>query len=336
MGTGLLVTSLIGASINPTTGDYSRGASGFWVENGEIVRPVNECTIAGNLRRDAGDDPARQRRAPAPLAGRAEPPRRRAGHCRSLTSSCSRPRRPRPAPSRSARVGAPGEVREKPDGRGPVSETDLAVDRMLRAGLLGGAARLRLALGGERGRPRTARGRAGLHRRSDRRDARLPRRPPRPGRSRWRSPRPGRVVAGVVLLPALGRATPPRPARAARATARRSRSRPRRARWRRGAGQRQPVRPAVLAGRRAACRAPLPSVPGLPALPGGRGPLRCGVTFRDTWEWDAAAGDLIVREAGGVVTTRAGDAPVYNRAVPLVDGLLAAGPALHAAIRARI
>ena len=50
MGTGLLVTSLIGASINPTTGDYSRGASGFWVENGEIVRPVNECTIAGNLR----------------------------------------------------------------------------------------------------------------------------------------------------------------------------------------------------------------------------------------------------------------------------------------------
>ena len=53
MGTGLLVTSLIGASINPTTGDYSRGASGFWVEGGEIVRPVNECTIAGNLRDDA-------------------------------------------------------------------------------------------------------------------------------------------------------------------------------------------------------------------------------------------------------------------------------------------
>ncbi|MEM8569375.1 MAG: TldD/PmbA family protein [Pseudomonadota bacterium] len=50
MGTGLLITSLMGASINPTTGDYSRGASGFWVENGEIVRPVNECTIAGNLR----------------------------------------------------------------------------------------------------------------------------------------------------------------------------------------------------------------------------------------------------------------------------------------------
>lgn len=50
VGTGLLVTSLIGSTINPTTGDYSRGASGVWVENGERAYPVNECTIAGNLR----------------------------------------------------------------------------------------------------------------------------------------------------------------------------------------------------------------------------------------------------------------------------------------------
>ena len=50
MGTGLLVTSMIGATINPNTGDYSRGAAGLWVENGEITHPVNECTIAGNLR----------------------------------------------------------------------------------------------------------------------------------------------------------------------------------------------------------------------------------------------------------------------------------------------
>lgn len=50
MGTGLLVTSMIGATINPNTGDYSRGASGFWVEGGQIAYPVNECTIAGNLR----------------------------------------------------------------------------------------------------------------------------------------------------------------------------------------------------------------------------------------------------------------------------------------------
>jgi PmbA protein len=50
MGTGLLVTSMIGSTVNPNTGDYSRGASGFWIENGEITHPVNECTIAGNLR----------------------------------------------------------------------------------------------------------------------------------------------------------------------------------------------------------------------------------------------------------------------------------------------
>ena len=50
MGTGLLVTSMIGSTINPNTGDYSRGAAGFWVENGELAYPVNECTIAGNLR----------------------------------------------------------------------------------------------------------------------------------------------------------------------------------------------------------------------------------------------------------------------------------------------
>ncbi|SLN42633.1 TldD/PmbA family protein [Roseisalinus antarcticus] len=50
MGTGLLVTSMIGSTINPNTGDYSRGASGYWVENGEIAYPVNEITVAGNLR----------------------------------------------------------------------------------------------------------------------------------------------------------------------------------------------------------------------------------------------------------------------------------------------
>ncbi|MEW6611361.1 MAG: metalloprotease PmbA [Pseudomonadota bacterium] len=50
MGTGLLVTELIGFGVNNVTGDYSRGAAGFWVENGEIQYPVEEITIAGNLR----------------------------------------------------------------------------------------------------------------------------------------------------------------------------------------------------------------------------------------------------------------------------------------------
>ncbi|MFZ5522981.1 MAG: metalloprotease PmbA [Pseudomonadota bacterium] len=50
MGRGLLVTELLGHGINPVTGDYSRGAAGFWVEHGEIQYPVHEITIAGNLK----------------------------------------------------------------------------------------------------------------------------------------------------------------------------------------------------------------------------------------------------------------------------------------------
>ncbi|MCY1708034.1 TldD/PmbA family protein [Pannonibacter sp. SL95] len=49
-GSGLVVTDLIGHGVNGVTGDYSRGASGFWFENGEIVMPVSEITIAGNLK----------------------------------------------------------------------------------------------------------------------------------------------------------------------------------------------------------------------------------------------------------------------------------------------
>lgn len=50
MGTGLLVTEVLGHGLNMVTGDYSRGAAGFWVENGVIVHPVEEITIAGNMK----------------------------------------------------------------------------------------------------------------------------------------------------------------------------------------------------------------------------------------------------------------------------------------------
>jgi PmbA protein len=50
MGTGLLVTELMGQGVNTVTGDYSRGAAGFWVEQGEVQYPVSEITIAGNLK----------------------------------------------------------------------------------------------------------------------------------------------------------------------------------------------------------------------------------------------------------------------------------------------
>ena len=50
LGTGLFVIELMGQGVNYVTGDYSRGASGFWVENGQIAYPVHEITIAGNLK----------------------------------------------------------------------------------------------------------------------------------------------------------------------------------------------------------------------------------------------------------------------------------------------
>jgi PmbA protein len=50
MGNGLLVTELMGQGVNYVTGDYSRGAFGYWVENGIIQHPVEESTIAGNLK----------------------------------------------------------------------------------------------------------------------------------------------------------------------------------------------------------------------------------------------------------------------------------------------
>jgi PmbA protein len=62
LGTGLLVTELMGQGVNMVTGDYSRGAAGFWVEKGAVQYPVAEITIAGNLREmlkgiaAAGDD----------------------------------------------------------------------------------------------------------------------------------------------------------------------------------------------------------------------------------------------------------------------------------------
>jgi PmbA protein len=50
MDKGLLVTELMGMGVNTVTGDYSRGAAGYWIEHGEFAYPVEEITIAGNLR----------------------------------------------------------------------------------------------------------------------------------------------------------------------------------------------------------------------------------------------------------------------------------------------
>lgn len=72
MGRGLLVTEVIGQGVNLVTGDYSRGASGFWIEHGEIAYPVEEITIAGNLKQmfaglvAAGNDLETRRNIQAP------------------------------------------------------------------------------------------------------------------------------------------------------------------------------------------------------------------------------------------------------------------------------
>ncbi len=50
IGAGLYITELMGMGVNGVTGDYSRGAAGFWIENGKIAYPVSEVTIAGNLK----------------------------------------------------------------------------------------------------------------------------------------------------------------------------------------------------------------------------------------------------------------------------------------------
>jgi PmbA protein len=50
IGSGLYVTELMGSGVNGVTGDYSRGATGFWIENGKLAYPVSEITIAGNLK----------------------------------------------------------------------------------------------------------------------------------------------------------------------------------------------------------------------------------------------------------------------------------------------
>ncbi|MDZ7644819.1 MAG: metallopeptidase TldD-related protein [Woeseiaceae bacterium] len=83
---GLLVTELIGQGVNGVTGDYSRGAVGFWIENGELAYPVDEVTIAGNLRGSliAARRLIGQRPGPARHHSLRIPARRRHEYCRFL------------------------------------------------------------------------------------------------------------------------------------------------------------------------------------------------------------------------------------------------------------
>jgi PmbA protein len=70
LGRGLFVTELMGQGVNYVTGDYSRGAAGFWVEDGRIAYPVHEVTIAGNLREMFKPASAPSAPTPTPRAAR--------------------------------------------------------------------------------------------------------------------------------------------------------------------------------------------------------------------------------------------------------------------------
>ena len=339
MGTGLLVTSLIGASINPTTGDYSRGASGFWVENGAIVRPVNECTIAGNLRAMLRDHPAGERRAAHARPGGAEPAGRGAGHCRSLTSRCSRRRRGRPARSRCAAPARPARCARSRAATGRSPRPTSRSTGCCAQELTGGAAGLRLALGGERGRAGAARRRSGSSS-SIRSTAPAPSSPASPpGRIRWRWPRAAGWSPASSTCRRSGETYAAAPGGGARLNGSADRGRAARptlegARVLATGGQ---LAPALLAGRRAAGRAALPPVARLPALPGRRGAVR-----RDA----DLSRHLGVGRRGGRPDRARGRGRGHDRgrrraelqraAAACCRGWCVAGPAVHAAILARL
>ncbi|HVL21458.1 MAG TPA: inositol monophosphatase family protein [Amaricoccus sp.] len=234
-----------------------------------------------------------------------------------------------------ARAGAPGLVRDKPDGGGPVSEADLEVDALLRQRLL--AARPDYGWLSEETEDGAARLRA----------ARVFIVDPIDGTRAFLAGQPtwaisaaiaaaGEVVVGVVHMPALGKTY------AARA----------------GAGATRNGRPMAPSGRDALDGAEVLANANqmLPEFwPGGvpavqrhfrpsiayrlclvaEGRFDATLTFRPSWEWDVAAGDLIARESGTAVSDRDGRPLVYNRPDPRVAGIIAAPPALHAALLAR-
>lgn len=234
-----------------------------------------------------------------------------------------------------AHADAPGAVVDKPDGGGPVSEADLATDAYLRRHLL--AARPGYGWLSEESADTP-----------DRLEAqRLFIVDPIDGTRAFLAGKPtwaisvavveaGQVVAGIVHMPALGKTY----------TAER------------GGGARRNGHP-IATSRRAAAEGAevLTSSSQLaPAYwPGGIPPVSrhfrpsiayrlclvaegrfdATLTFRRSWEWDVAAGDLIAREAGASVTDASGGPLAYNSPDPRVDGMIAAAPTLHADLLSR-
>lgn len=234
-----------------------------------------------------------------------------------------------------ARQARPGAVVEKPDGGGPVSEADLAVDALLRARLRGARPGYGwLSEESEDNAARLAASRVFVVDPIDGTRAFLA------GQPTWAISAAlvegGEAVAGIVHMPALGKSYVAE----------------------RGAGATRNGRPIAPSARPALDGADVLAnanqlVPafwprGVPTVhrhfrPSiayrlclvAEGRFDATLTFRQSWEWDLAAGDLIAREAGARVTDGAGHPLRYNAADPRVPGVIAAPPALHAALLAR-
>ncbi len=236
----------------------------------------------------------------------------------------------------TARFGRHGNVRDKPDDHGPVTDADLAVDRLLRDEL--SAARPDygwLSEESEDGPERLGAARVFVVDPIDGTRAYIA------GEKAWAHAlavvEAGRVIAGVVHLPLLGLTYAAAEGQGARLNGAPIGASPRVGLdGARMLMNRTHLAPAFWPGG-------VPEVERLfrPSLAYrlclvAQGEADASLTFRDTWEWDLAAGALIAREAGAVVSDRWGQPHVFNNPVPLVPGMIVAGPALHAAIMRRV
>ena len=335
---GFYVTDLIGSGVNGVTGDYSRGASGFWIENGEITYPVSEVTIAGHLLpmfkslvagqrsgiplwRQRADAAHRGPDAWRPLI----PPTRSGARCRAVAGHGARGRR-------AGLVAVSHRAEELDQGR-------------LVAGLRSRYRRQRS--GGKRLRAATpdygwlseesvdddsaSRQATGLDRRSDRRHPRLSRRPRRLVRQRGAGRRIGAGAGGGVraghrefffAIRGQGATLNDAPVRATAGNE---------LDFSRMAG------PKPLVQRLSSSPDEITLHPRIGSLAlrlcrVADGSLDAAFAGGQSRDWDLAAANLIVQEANGRMTALSGDAIEYNRREVVHGVLVAAGHDRHARI----
>ena len=326
---GLYVTEMIGQGVNPVTGDYSRGASGFIIANGELAAPVAEITIAGNLIDMFRALDARQRSGASPRGQRSDPADRRDDGRRCLRTVA------RIAAEAGRIAAAPLRHRlpELGEGAGPAGLRRRSRGRRLPA---------RAA--------RRARPRSGLAVRGDAR--------------RFATGSSGRACGWSIRSTAPATICATGPAGASRSPWSRtgcrcsacSRRRSRGELWTAARGQGQPAQRRAAAGqparrarrragaRRTSCprstatwsRSPKPNSIALRIALVAAGEADLVATLRWGFEWDIAAAALIAEEAGATVSGALGQPLAFNTASGEAFGVLVATPGIHAAAVERL